>query len=41
MLLSGVIAGRDGAEITITQPGTYNFFCAVHPEMQAEITVAG
>ncbi len=38
---SGLIAGRDGREISIDAPGTYSYFCEVHPTMQGTITVEG
>ena len=38
---SGLIAGRDGSEISITAPGTYSYFCEIHPTMQGTITVEG
>lgn len=38
---TGVIAGRDADEITITEPGEYSYFCEIHPTMQGTITVGG
>ncbi|MDH3681447.1 MAG: cupredoxin domain-containing protein, partial [Acidimicrobiia bacterium] len=36
---TGVIAGNDANEISISEPGTYSYFCEIHPTMQGTITV--
>ena len=38
---SGVVGGGSAAMIEISQPGTYEFFCSLHPGMTGSITVAG
>ena len=38
---SGVVGGGSAATIEISQPGTYEFFCSLHPGMTGSITVAG
>lgn len=39
---TGNLAGQASATITApTAPGTYAFFCEIHPSMEGEITVAG
>ncbi len=37
---SGVLAVGDGFSTTIETPGTYDYFCAIHPEMRGTIVVA-
>ena len=36
---SGVVGGGSAATIEISQPGTYEFFCSLHPGMTGSITV--
>lgn len=36
---SDIIGGRDVADITIDEPGTYDYFCIIHPEMRGQIKV--
>ena len=37
---TGAIGGGASAQITApSQPGTYTFFCSIHPSMQGELTV--
>lgn len=36
---SGVVTGRESAEIEIGETGTFSYFCQIHPTMQATITV--
>ncbi len=36
---SGVVGGGRAATIEISQPGTYEFFCSLHPGMKGTITV--
>jgi plastocyanin len=31
----------DQFEFTFTEPGTYTYFCSIHPNMRATITVTG
>lgn len=39
---TGTIAGGGTTTITApTQPGTYSFFCAIHPSMRGELVVQG
>ena len=38
---SGVVGGGRAATIEISQPGTYEFFCSLHPGMRGTITVGG
>ena len=38
---SGVVGGGRAATIEISQPGTYEFFCSLHPGMRGAITVGG
>ncbi|MEZ5226409.1 MAG: cupredoxin domain-containing protein [Acidimicrobiales bacterium] len=39
---SGQIDGGASVQLTLpTTPGTYEFFCAIHPSMTATITIAG
>lgn len=38
---SGVLAAGSAFEHTFDAPGTYPYFCAIHPEMEGAITVAG
>ncbi|MEC9058543.1 MAG: plastocyanin/azurin family copper-binding protein [Actinomycetota bacterium] len=38
---SGIMGGGSAATIEISQPGTYEFFCSLHPGMTGSITVGG
>ncbi len=38
---SGSLQPGDAFEMTFDQPGTYSYFCSIHPSMQATITVQG
>jgi plastocyanin len=38
---SGVLAGGSAFEHTFDAPGTFSYFCAIHPEMLGTITVVG
>jgi plastocyanin len=39
---TGTIGGGESGTLTLPdQPGTYEFFCAIHPSMVASITVTG
>jgi plastocyanin len=38
---SGVLPAGSAFEHIFDAPGTYSYFCAIHPEMQGTITVAG
>ena len=38
---SGSLAGGDSFEFTFTEPGTYEYFCAIHPSMTGTIVVTG
>ncbi len=38
---SGTLQPGDTFEVTFDQPGTYTYFCSIHPSMQATITVEG
>jgi plastocyanin len=39
---TGSIAGGDaGTIVAPAEPGTYTYFCAIHPSMQGTLSVAG
>ena len=38
---TGIVGARSTGSITIAEPGTYDYFCELHPEMQGTITVDG
>jgi plastocyanin len=38
---SGVLSAGTAFEHTFEEPGTYRYFCAIHPEMEGTITVVG
>jgi plastocyanin len=38
---SGVLAAGSAFEYTFDAPGTYPYFCAIHPEMEGTVTVVG
>jgi plastocyanin len=38
---TGVLMMNGEAQITIDEPGTYNYFCTIHPFMRGTITVTG
>jgi plastocyanin len=37
---SGLLAPGDNWEFTTSEPGTYTYFCALHPDMTATIVVS-
>jgi plastocyanin len=38
---TGLLMMNGEAQITIDEPGTYNYFCSIHPFMRGTITVTG
>jgi plastocyanin len=38
---SGVLSSGDTFTFTFDQPGTYGYFCQIHPEMTGSITIEG
>jgi plastocyanin len=38
---TGTIDPGGSASITFSQPGTYSYFCAIHPDMTAVVVVVG
>jgi len=36
---TGLLSRGDNAEVTFTQPGTFEYFCTVHPDMKARLVV--
>lgn len=36
---TGLLSRGDSAEVTFTQPGTFEYFCTVHPDMKARLVV--
>ena len=38
---SGTLRGGNTYAFTFTDPGTYGFFCGIHPSMTGTITVTG
>ena len=38
---SGVLSSGDSFTFTFDQPGTYDYFCQIHPEMTGTITIEG
>jgi plastocyanin len=38
---SGNLANGESYSFTFTKPGTYAYYCAVHPDMKATVTVTG
>lgn len=38
---SGSLGNGDSFEFTFTDPGEYDYFCSIHPQMTGSITVEG
>lgn len=38
---SGTLAGGEAFEFTFSEPGTFEYFCAIHPSMTGSVTVEG
>lgn len=38
---SGGLSNGDSFEFTFTEPGEYDYFCSIHPQMTGTITVEG
>lgn len=38
---SGVVSSGETFTFTFDQPGTYDYFCQIHPEMTGTITIEG
>jgi len=38
---SGTLNPDDTYSFTFTEPGTYTYFCSIHPSMRAVVTVTG
>ncbi|GMR02540.1 MAG: hypothetical protein BMS9Abin20_0878 [Acidimicrobiia bacterium] len=38
---SGTLNPDDTYSFTFTEPGTYTYFCSIHPSMRASVTVTG
>jgi plastocyanin len=36
---SGVLDEDQRFTVTLTEPGTYDYFCSIHPKMQGQIVV--
>lgn len=38
---TGLINSGESAEVTFDEPGTYDYFCSIHPQMRGTVTVTG
>ena len=38
---SGILATGQSYDVTFQEPGQYELFCVLHPDMQATVTVTG
>lgn len=38
---TGLLNNGESAEVMFDEPGTYNYFCSIHPQMRGTITVTG